>query len=102
MARLIEVTAAGTPVVVAVTTGEGDVAPVGLDDAVEKVESSLRENFEVIARIAEDFVAAVSATASKVTGAELEFSLEMSGKGTIYVVETTGKATFKVKLTLKL
>ena len=33
------------------------------------------------------------------SSAELEFGLEVSGKGTVYVVETSAQAAFKIKLT---
>ena len=99
MPKLVEYRAEGDPVlIVAKTPG---VVPVGnLEDAIVQVEVTLRDQFKVIRRIADEFAATIQGDGSPVTSAELEFGLEVSGKGTIYVVETTGTATFKVKLAL--
>jgi hypothetical protein len=99
--KLVEYQAEGDPVLVLTKAPGEDVVAVGnLEDAIAKVEVSLRDQFRVIRRIADEFAAVIQGEGSPVDSAEIEFGLEASGKGTIYVVETTGTATFKVKLTL--
>src|ERR1700730_14391992 len=101
MAKLIRMEVGGTPVLIAVATGDDDIVPVGkLEDAVDSVHASLSDSFRVISQIADEFVTALQGTVSKIASAELEFGLEATGKGNIFVVETTAKANFKVKLCL--
>ena len=103
MSKLIEYQASDGPVLIAVRSGEADVTPVAnLEDTIEKAAGHLRNSFQTVRRIADDFVDSLREGASKVSSAELEFGLDLTGKGTIYVVETTAAAAFKVKLTLDL
>jgi len=103
MAKLIEYPTKDGSVLIAVTRGGADVTPVAnLEDTIQKAAQNLRDSFQIIRRIADDFVASLQAGVSAVTSAELEFGLDLTGKGTIYVVETTAQASFKVKLVLDL
>ena len=83
----IETKSAGT--VTAVTsTQEGVVA---------KAERQLRDSLRTVAALANEFSATLASIEGCSSG-EIEFGLEVSGKGTIYVVETAAQASFKVTL----
>jgi hypothetical protein len=101
MPKLVELQSEGESVLIMTRApGENVVAVGNLEDVIAKVEVSLRDQFKVIRRIANEFAAVIQGEGSPIASAEIEFGLEATGKGTIYVVETTGTATFKVKLTL--
>lgn len=72
-----------------------------LDDAVNKLSEKLEEKARVIAQLGETVMAAVSNTIKTAESIEVEFGIAFTLKGTIYVVESSAAATFKVKLTGK-
>ena len=102
MPSLVQMQAGDSTVLIAVS-GEPDVAAVtSIDERIAEVSEALRSRFKVIRQIAEDLVEALKAPSLPVKTAELEFGLGATGKGKLYVVETSVDATFKVKLTLAL
>jgi hypothetical protein len=102
MPSLVELKAGESTVLIAVT-GEPDVAAVGsIDDRIETVQAALRDKFQVVAQISKDFADALQTGRIPVKSAEVEFGLGATGKGTVYVVETSVNATFKIKLSLDL
>jgi hypothetical protein len=103
MPGIIALKAGDTSVLIATRRNPNDVAPVAnLDDKIEKAAETLQSKFEVIRGIAEDLAKSLKTGEKLVKTAELEFGLSLSGKGNLYVVETTMEATFKVTLTLEL
>jgi len=100
MPRLLQLPAEGGEVLIAIRTPEDLVQPTGvLEDAVERVGTSLGESLQIVTRIADTFNKVI--VKSPIDTAELELGLECTGKGSIYVVESTGKAAIRVKLTFK-
>jgi hypothetical protein len=81
-------TKADTPVTAVSSTADG---------LVVKAEQQLRDSLSAVIAIANEFAVMMTKVQSCSAG-ELEFGLEVSGKGTIYVVETTATAAFKVTL----
>ena len=75
-----------------------------LGDKISQTAETLQSKFEVIRGIAVDLADSLKTTAKLtklIKEAELEFGLSLSGKGNLYVVETTVEATFKVTLKLE-
>ena len=102
MPGLIEMQAGDSAVLIAIS-GEPDVVAVtSIDEKIEAVTETLRGKFKVIRTIAEQLVDALKEKPLPLKSAELEFGLGATGKGRIYVVETSVDATFKIKLTLDL
>lgn len=102
MPGLIETPAGDSAVLIAVS-GEPDVVAVGsIDERIETIAETLCSKFKVIRAIAEQLVDALKEKPLPLKSAELEFGLGATGKGKIYVVETSAEATFKVKLTLNM
>jgi hypothetical protein len=102
MAGLLSLKAGGTDVLIAIRRNPNDVTPVAnIDDRVEQLQSTLSSKFAVIRGIATDLADSLKTSAQLVKSAELEFGLSASGKGNLYVVETTVEATFKVTLKLE-
>jgi hypothetical protein len=101
MASIVAVKAGGTEVLIAVRRNPNDVSAVtNIDEKINQVADTLQSKFAVIRGIAEDLAESLKSSASQIKVAELEFGLSLSGKGNLYVVETTVEATFKVTLTM--
>ena len=78
----------------------GQVSPVGrTEDVIEKITSSMGAVLGLVGGIAKGFEEAVRD--APVESAELEFGLQFSAKGTIYVVETQGQGAIQVRLNVK-
>jgi hypothetical protein len=102
MAGLVALKAGDTNVLIAVRRNPNDITPVAnIDDKINDAADTLQSKFEVIRGIALDLANALKST-NQIKEAELEFGLSLSGKGNLYVVETTVEATFKVTLKLEL
>jgi Trypsin-co-occurring domain 1 len=102
MAGLVAVKAGGTDVLIAVRRNPNDVSPVtNIDEKINQAADTLQSKFEVIRGIAEDLAGSLRSSSSQIKEAELEFGLSLSGKGNLYVVETTVEATFKVTLKME-
>jgi hypothetical protein len=84
-------------VLIAVPTPEGMVQPTGrLEDTIEAMHQSLDGALRVVAAVSKSFRDVFDE--SDANGAELELGLQFTAKGSVYVVETTGNATLKIKL----
>lgn len=104
MKKIIELEAGhGTLLIQSTDESEADlVSGTGiLDDVIEKVSDTLSSRFRVITNLANSFVETLDQSGRAFDSAEFEFGLSLTGKGTIYVVQTEAEATFKVKLTYK-
>jgi hypothetical protein len=102
MAGIVALKAGDTDVLIAVRRNPNDVTPVtNIDEKIKDATETLQSKFEVIRGIAVDLSNSLNSTANHIKEAELEFGLSLSGKGNLYVVETTVEATFKVTLKLE-
>ena len=100
MATLVEIETDSGPVLFQVPSPAGDVAPVGRGrDVIEQIGEEMGSVLGLVGGVARGFEAAIRD--SPVESGELEFNLQFSAKGTIYVVETQGQGSIKVKLTVK-
>src|SRR5688500_5597949 len=87
-------------ILIAAPAPGGVVAPTGrLDDAIEAMEQSLTQALRVVTAVGRSFREATKGLG--VESAELEMGLEFTAKGTIYMVEAEGNATFKVTLSFR-
>jgi len=102
MARIVALKAGDADVLIAVRRDPNDVTPVAnIDDKINAAAETLQSKFEVIRGIAVDLANSLKSAANPIKEAQLEFGLSLSGKGNLYVVETTVEATFKVTLKLE-
>jgi Trypsin-co-occurring domain 1 len=102
MAGIVSIKAGDTDVLIAVRRNLNDVTPVtNIDDKINQAADTLESKFDVIRGIAVDLANSLKSAANQIKEAELEFGLSLSGKGNLYVVETTVEATFKVTLKLE-
>src|SRR4051812_27372369 len=85
----------GRDVVIAVRTPQGYVEPVGAREVIEKLEASLDGVYDFAVSAARQF--ADVATQAGAKSAEIELGLGFTAKGTVFVCETTGEATIKLK-----
>jgi hypothetical protein len=100
MAKLFEIDGTEGPILFEARRVPGEVSPVGrTEDVVEKISSSMGAVLGLVGDIARGFEQAVRDT--PVESAELEFGLQFSAKGTIYVVETQGQGSIRIKLNVK-
>jgi Trypsin-co-occurring domain 1 len=78
---------------------EGEIAPVSRSsEVVEKIAKSMGEVLGVVGGIARGFHEAIAD--APVESAQLEFGLQFSVSGRLYVVETTAQSAIKVTLTV--
>ena len=97
MARLVAFEEDGAEVLLVVREAGDDVIPTGLTDAVvQRAETTLSQVFAAVSQMGKSFRAAVAPTGA--TTAELEFGLELNNTGKLCIVESSTKATMKVKL----
>lgn len=102
MASMVAFKAGDTDILIAVRRNPNDVTPVAnIDDKINDAADTLQSKFAVIRGIAMELADSLKSTANRIKEAELEFGLSLSGKGNLYVVETTVEATFKVTLKLE-
>jgi hypothetical protein len=76
---------------------DGYLEPVSTRDVVERVQESVDDLFAFAAAAAKKFAEAGKDVGSK--AAEVELGLKFTAKGTVYVAETTGEASIRVKFT---
>jgi hypothetical protein len=103
MAKLMAFETPYGTVNIATRRGAAGVTAVGVvDDTIEKAGRSLDEMLTIVTGFSEAVRAALARAEHPPAEASVEFGLEISGKGTIYVVETEATASIKVTLTYKL
>src|SRR5260370_28460935 len=99
MPKLLEFGDADGTVLFQVPAKTGEIKAVGkTGDVIEKVTRSIGEVFGVVGGIAAGFSEAVKDP--PVETAQLEFSLQFTASGRLYVVEAPGQGTITVPRTL--
>lgn len=99
MVKLLELDSEVGPVLFEVPASPGEVVPVGrASEAVEKIAASMGDVLGLVSGVARGFAAAIAD--SPADSAQLEFGLQFTAKGKLYVVETEGQASIKVTLTI--
>jgi Trypsin-co-occurring domain 1 len=95
--RLLELNASGGTILVEIPVADGEVSPVSkTGEVVEKIAKSMGEVLGVVAGIASGFHDAIKD--APVESAQLEFGLQFSVSGRLYVVETAAESAIKVTL----
>jgi len=99
MPKLLELDAAEGTVLFQVPAGDGEVSAVSrTGEAVEKIAKSMGEVLGVVGGIAQGFHEAIKD--APVETAQLEFGLQFTAKGRLYVVDIGGESSIKVTLTV--
>jgi hypothetical protein len=70
-----------------------------LEDTVEQVEESLDSALRVVGGVSESFRKVFDRLSADT--AEVELGLKFTAKGSVYVVEATGEASLRIKLSFK-
>jgi hypothetical protein len=97
---LMEFDTAEGAIVVQQPVPPGQVAPVNRTKVVvTKMEKSMTEVLGIVRGLAQDFATTVQNL--PLESAELEFGLQFTAKGNLYVVEAEAGAAVRVKLTVK-
>jgi len=100
MPKLLELESPVGPVLFQIPAQSGEVAAIGkTGEIVEKIAESMGDVLGVVSGVARGFSAAL--VGSPVESAELEFGLQFTAKGKLYVVETEAQGSIRVKLTVK-
>jgi hypothetical protein len=86
-------------VLVAVRTPQDAVAPVGvLDGTVEKIDGSIDTVMEGVRTVSASVVSTLRTL--EVESAQIELGFQFTGKGRLYIVESSAAASLKVTLTV--
>jgi hypothetical protein len=94
---LLELDTPSGTILVEIPVAEGEVSAVSrTGEVVEKIAKSMGEVLGVVAGIAHGFHDAIKD--SPVESAQLEFGLQFSVSGRLYVVETAAQSAIKVTL----
>ncbi|MGV0583731.1 CU044_2847 family protein [Mycobacteroides chelonae] len=97
MDKYLEFSSQDGPILVRVAESPGDVVAVSrAEDLVEKTATSMRQAFAMAAGVAHDFHDAIKK--SPVDSATVEFGVQFTGKGRLYIVESEAQCAFKVTL----
>lgn len=107
MSKLIKVPSEGGYVIVEVETTEDEIIPVGKKG--ERIIEEAKETFDKIENVITDIGAKLSRALkdlakkeSTLESASLEFGLQFTGEGNVYLVKTTAQGSIKVSINLKL
>jgi hypothetical protein len=96
MPKLVSIGAAdGGEVVIAVRMPQGYVEPVGAKEVIEKLDASLDGVFDFAVSAARQFAEVAKQAGAR--SSEIELGLGFTAKGTVFICETTGQATVKLK-----
>ena len=99
MPRLLELDAPGGTILVEVPAVEGEVSAVSrTGEVVEKIAKSMGEVLGVVASVARGFHEAIKD--APVESAQLEFGMQFTVSGRLYVVETAAQSAIKVTLSV--
>lgn len=99
MPKLIEFDADGGTALFEVPAGAGEIAPVSrTGEVVEKISKSLGEILGIVGSIAQGFSDAIKD--APVETANLEFGLQFTAKGRLYVVDLSAQSAIKITLTV--
>lgn len=98
--RLLKFQTEAGEVLIAAAVPEGMVQPTGfLEDSIAAVNKSLTEALTMVSGISESFRSVFDHLTAET--AEVELGLQFTAKGSVYVVEATGEASLKIKLSFK-
>jgi hypothetical protein len=99
MSTLVEFQTASGPILIQ-TKADVSVSAVSstADGLVAKADRQLRDSLAAVTALANEFAGTLKGIES-CSAAELKFGLDVSGKGNVFVVETTAKAAFEITLT---
>jgi hypothetical protein len=99
MAKLLKLKGSAGEIDVFLSESVDDISPVGvLDDAVETIEGVAATVFDSVASMARQFGQSLAEV--QVESAELEFNLQFSGEGKLYVVNAKGQASVIARIRL--
>ena len=99
MPKLLELEGAEGTLLFQVPAGDAEISAVSRSgEVVEKIAKSLGEVLGIVGGIAQGFHDAIKDAPVKT--AELEFGLQFTAKGRLYVVDIGGEASIKVTLTV--
>lgn len=102
MAQLVEFAIPGGTLKIAARTPEDSISPVGVvEDAIAKAQEGLEKSMATVTYLCDAAYAALASAKNKPDSAEVEFGLQITAKGTIYVVETQAEASITIKATYK-
>jgi NTP-dependent ternary system trypsin peptidase co-occuring protein len=100
VAQLIEFDTPNGTIRIAARTPEDSISPVGVvEDAVAKAREGLEKSMATVTWLCDAAYGALVLTKNKPASAEVEFGLQITAKGTIYVVETQADASITIKAT---
>jgi hypothetical protein len=103
VAKIISFSTPGGSVEIKVLQPGDSISAVSLvDDVVVKVDASLDQMFSMVTSIGNSARIAFAKSPNPPESAEIELGLQFTAKGNVYVVESQGSASIKVKLTYKL
>jgi hypothetical protein len=104
--KLIEMRANDTNVLVAVAVPEAAVGPVSRpgEEIIEKIDQQFDNVKDLIIRSCRPLTEAFKTLSAEgqTVSAEAEFGINFTLKGNIYLVETSGEASLKIKVTWNL
>jgi hypothetical protein len=103
MSQIVEVkTGSGGTILMQVRRADEELVPVtSLDGVQTTLEASVADGLQQLARIGEDFVSVLAGLSRHLETAELELGFAVTGKGSLFVVETEAEASLKAKLVFK-
>lgn len=98
MAKLLEFPAEGGAVIIAVRESQDAVAPVGVGDkARQRMDESLDNVLAMVNSVARSFHASLKG--APVDSGQIQFGLQFTTKGSVYILEAGAGATLTVTLT---
>jgi hypothetical protein len=99
MPRLLELDAPGGTILVEVPAAEGEIAAASrAGEVVQKIAKSMGEVLGVVASVARGFHEAIED--APVESAQLEFGLQFTVSGRLYVIDTAAQSAIKVTLSV--
>ena len=107
MSKLIKMPTKEGSIIVEVETAEGEIIPVSktgervieeANEAFEKVESAIIDTGSKLSRALKN----LAEKEPSLESASLEFGLQFTGEGNIYLVKTAAQGSIKVSINLKL
>jgi hypothetical protein len=102
MAKLLSFESPDGRIEIAVRTPEDSITAVGVvQDAIETASDSFVDVLSIVSSISDSVRAALSKCKAPPACAEIQFGLQFTAKGTIYVVETQAASSLSVKLIYK-
>jgi hypothetical protein len=100
VARLLEFPAEGGGVVIAVREPQDAVAPVGVGDkARQRMDESLDNVLSMVNSVARSFHESLKGT--PVESGQIQFGLQFTTSGSVYILEAGAGASLTVTLTIK-